>query len=401
MNPALSATEAGLDLEATVDGEPMSIALSASSLIRPLTGIGQYTWHIAQHLVEQRDLRMNFFYGYEWADEGVPREVPHLAFVKRWFKRLLPQPYEVSRAIQQNRFNAGLAARKPELYHEPNFLPFDFDGPTVLTIHDLSYLRYPETHPDLRVRIMGKLLPPAIEKAAHVLADSEFTRQEVISEFGVSADRITTTLLGVSGAFVPRDEAQCRAVLRRHGLTYQGFVLAVGTLEPRKNLLQVIRAYVNLPSRVALRYPLVIVGGLGWKSERTDRELAALMANGRARRLGYLPEAELPIIYSAARMFVYPSLYEGFGLPAAEAMASGVPIIASDRASLPEVVGDAGITVGPMDIDGMRNAIMRLAEDDHERMLRAQRGLVQAESFSWARCARQTARVYRRVLARA
>ncbi len=383
-----------------VDREPLSIALGTSSLIRPLTGIGQYTLHVAQALAAETDLDMHYFFGYEWADEALPREIPNLAFIKKWFKRLLPQPYEVSRAIQQNRFNSGLFARKPALYHEPNFLPFDFEGPTILTIHDLSYLRYPEMHPDLRVKIMSKLLPPAIERAAHLLADSEFTRREVIDEFGVEPDRITTTLLGVSQEFTPRDVGQCDAVLRRHGLTYGRFVLAVGTLEPRKNLLQVIRAFAGLPSSLALRYPLVIVGGAGWKSEGTDSELEALIGNGRARRLGYLPEHELPIIYSAARMFVFPSLYEGFGLPAAEAMASGVPVIASDRASLPEVVGDAGITVSPKDVDGMRTAILRLAEDDDEWALRSTQGLAKAQQFSWARCARQTAAVYRRVLGR-
>ena len=309
------------------------------------------------------------------------------------------QPYEVARAIQQNRFNSGVADRKPQLYHEPNFLPFQFDGPTVLTIHDLSYLRYPETHPDLRVRVMNKLLPPGVEKASHILTDSEFTRQEVIREFGLPADRITTTLLGVSDEFRPRTEAQCAAVLRRHGLRYQGFVLAVGTLEPRKNLLQVIRAYAGLSTVLARRYPLVIVGGKGWKSEGTAGELHTLLADGRARQLGFVPEDELPILYSAARAFVYPSLYEGFGLPAAEAMASGAPVIASDRASLPEVVGSAGITLAPDDIDGMREALMRLNEDEGERDRRAALGIEQASQFTWERCGRQTAAVYRQVLA--
>jgi glycosyltransferase involved in cell wall biosynthesis len=380
--------------------DPLRIALSTSSLIRPLTGIGQYTLHVARALNAEADLDMQYFYGYEWSDRAEPREIPHLAILKKWFKRLLPKPYEVSRAIQQSRFNTGVHARRPQLYHEPNFLPFNFDGPTVLTVHDLSYLRYPETHPDLRVRIMSKLLPPAIEKASHLLADSEFTRQEVMREFSVAADRISTTLLGVSAQFVPRDQRSCEAVLQRHGLRYGGFVLTVGTLEPRKNLLQVIRAYVGLPPRLARQYPLVIVGGKGWKSEGTDSELNALLADGRARHLGYLPAAELPIIYSAARIFVYPSLYEGFGLPAAEAMASGVPVIVSDRASLPEVVGDAGITVAPDDIDGMREALLELSEDDVERRRRATMGIEQAGNFSWARCGRQTAAVYRRVLGR-
>ena len=379
---------------------PLRIALTTSSLIRPLTGIGQYTLHLARALAKEPDLEMHHFYGYDWSRKAEPRDIPSLAFFKKWFRRLVPRPYEVGRAIQQNRFNHGAQLCRPELYHEPNFLPFNFDGPTVITVHDLSYVRYPETHPDLRVRIMNKLLPRAIDKAAHVLADSEFTRQEVIQEFGVSPDRITTTLLGVADSYMPRDEQQCAAVLQRHGLRYRGFVLAVGTLEPRKNLLQLIRAYVGMPRRFAINYPLVIVGGKGWKSKGTDDELNALLAEGRARHLGFLPAGELPIIYSAARIFVYPSLYEGFGLPAAEAMASGVPVIVSDRASLPEVVGNAGITIAPDDIDGMREAVRRLGEDDAERERRAALSIERAADFSWARCGRQTAEVYRRVLGR-
>ncbi len=344
---------------------------------------------------------MHYFYGYEWTDVAEPREVPRVALAKKWVKRFVPRPYEFSRAIQQNRFDAGVRERRPALYHEPNFLPFRFDGPVVLTIHDLSYLRYPETHPDLRVRIMNKLLPPAIERATHLLADSEFTRQEVISEFGVAADRITTTLLGVSNAFVPRDATTCDATLRRYGLDYGSYVLAVGTLEPRKNLLQAIRAYVGMPTKLARRFPLVIVGGKGWKSEATDMELNALLANGRAKHLGYVSDDDLPVVYSAARLFVYPSLYEGFGLPAAEAMASGVPVIVSDRASLPEVVGDAGITITPEDVDGMRHAIVELLQDADERARRSAAGIAQAQTLTWERCGRLTAQAYRQAAGRA
>lgn len=381
-----------------MSAEPLRIALSTTSLIRPVTGIGQYTLNLAHALGHEADLEMTYFYGYVWSDIAAPRDLPHLALIKKWVKRLTPNPYHVSRVLQQGRFNFGAHSRHPELYHEPNFLPFHFDGPVVITVHDLSHIRYPETHPELRVRVMNKLLPPAIEKAAHIVAVSEFTRQEVIREFGVAADRITTTLNGVSQAFAPRRAGQCESVLQRHRLGYRGFVLAVGTLEPRKNLVQVIRAYAGLPPAFARRIPLVIVGGKGWKSEEIDRELSALLADGRARRLGFLPDDELPIIYAAARVFVYPSLYEGFGLPAAEAMASGVPVIVSDRASLPEVVGDAGIAIPPDDIDGMREALRRLSEDSTEREARAALSVERAASFSWARCGRQTAAVYRRVL---
>ena len=381
--------------------EPVRIAINAASLINPMTGIGQYTFHLARALELDPRLSLHYFYGYEWSDRAQPRDIPHIGLIKDWFRRLMPNPYVVSRVLQQNRFSAGLSSRRPQLYHEPNFLPFQFDGPIVLTVHDLSYIRFAETHPEKRVRVMTKLLPPAIENAAHILADSEFTRQEIIDEFGVAPDRVTTTLLGVSDAFHPRERALCMPVLRRHGLEFGEYILAVGTMEPRKNLLQVIRAYCEMPREFTKRHPLVIVGVQGWKTEDTHSELAELLADGRARLLGYLPAAELPIVYSGARLFVYPSLYEGFGLPAVEAMASGVPVIVSDRTSLPEVSGDAGIAIAPDDIEGMRDTLRFLGEDEAERERRASLGVEQAAKFSWARCAEQTAAVYLRVLGNA
>lgn len=381
----------------TMSNSSIRVALTTSSLFQPLTGIGHYTLNLARALEATGRITPRYFYGFDWRDTAEPREVRGLATLKRLVRKLLPSPYEVSRAAQQAVFSSGVRQCPADVYHEPNFLPFNFDGPTVITVHDLSFVRYPETHPAERVRIMNTLLPPALERAAHVVTDSEYTRQEVISHYGISPDRVTTTLLGVSERFRPRDEEACRAVLTKRVLGYRQYLLAVGTLEPRKNLILALRAFGQLPQSMRARWPLVVAGAKGWKTEALDKELRHLIDEGTVRLLGYVSDDELATVYSGASALVYPSLYEGFGLPVAEAMASGVPVIISDQSCLPEVADGAGLTVGAQDVVALRDAMCRVLEDAEqaERMRRA--GLARAAQLTWASCARQTLAVYDKV----
>jgi len=381
-------------------GSPIGVAVNSASLFQPLTGIGHYTLNLTRAMEATQRVRMNYFYGFEWSDVGAPRHLKNLSLVKRLVKSILPRPYELRQRAQQTPFSAGVAKRKIDLYHEPNYLPFAFDGPTVITVHDLSFVRYPETHPADRVRIMDKRLPPALERAAHIVADSEYTRQEVIAHYGVAPSRITTTLLGVSDRFKPRPQSACQALLDARDLAYKGYWLAVGTLEPRKNLALALRAFSRMDPAFRRRWPLVVVGAKGWKTEALDGELKALIAEGTVRLLGYVSDDELARIYSAASLLVYPSLYEGFGLPIAEAMASGVPVITSDQSCLPEVAGGAGLIVGAQDVAGLREAIERVLHDQAlaERMRVA--GLQRATQLTWDACAHATLAVYDKVLGR-
>ncbi|MDP9107795.1 MAG: glycosyltransferase family 4 protein, partial [Pseudomonadota bacterium] len=170
-------------------------------------------------------------------------------------------------------------------------------------------------------------------------------------------------------------------------------------LEPRKNLATVLAAFARLPAAQRARYPLVIAGGMGWRMDGFSRSLGALLASGEVRLTGYVGQQDLPLLYAGARMLVYPSLYEGFGLPPLEAMASGVPVIVSDRASLPEVVGDAALQVDALDEIALTEQITRLLEDDRLHMKLREAGLMRARQFSWEACARQTLAIYRAVLA--
>ncbi|HYD82228.1 MAG TPA: glycosyltransferase family 1 protein [Paucimonas sp.] len=377
----------------------VSIGINAVSLMSPLTGIGQYTWQLLKQM-QMLKLAPWMFYGTGWSREIRAGALPGIGAAKNLFKRIVPRPYVAMRFLLSRRFAAGTRRHKIRLYHDPNFMAYRFGGPTIVTIHDLSWVRYPETHPPERVREMNRLMPDIVRQAEHILVVSDFVRREVIDYYGFAPERVTTTRNGVAPDFRPMREDECRAALAAYGLTFGSYMLAVGTLEPRKNLSSVIAAFGSLPEPVRRRYPLVIAGMVGWGEDRYSKELRELIRRGEARMAGYVPQAALPALYAGARMLLYPSLYEGFGLPPLEAMASGVPAIVSNCASLPEVVGEAGLQVEPLDVAAIAENMRRLVEDDglHRRLALA--GRQRALGFSWRTCALETLEVYRKAAAR-
>ncbi|OGA52340.1 MAG: hypothetical protein A3F74_08875 [Betaproteobacteria bacterium RIFCSPLOWO2_12_FULL_62_58] len=376
----------------------MRIAINASSLLSPATGIASYTRNLAQALLESGKVEAFFFYGVAWS-RGV-RDVPLPAAmpVKSLVRKLVPYAYEVNRFVQQRMFNAGVARYQPDVYHDPNYLAFSFDGPVVITIHDMSHIRYPEMHPESRVNAMNKYLPPSIALAVQIIVDSEFVKSEVVNHFGVDPARVHAIHLGVAGHYTPRRAEESASALMPYGLAYRAYILAVGTLEPRKNLIQAIDAYAGLPEAVRKSTPLVIAGMKGWLTEELQTRIRKYEDKGEVRWLGYVPGEVLPVLYSGARFLVYPSLYEGFGLPVLEAMASGIPVITSNRASLPEVAGEAAIVVDPDDREALREAMLRMLEDEQEAKRRSELGLAQAARFTWRACAEKTLAVYRKAI---
>jgi alpha-1,3-rhamnosyl/mannosyltransferase len=382
------------------DGTPLRIALNAVPLLSPATGIGQYTRQLALQLLQTPEVDTHLFYGWKWSDEVRAGAVPGIESWKRWVKRWVPAPYAISRFIQQAAFSAGARVQGPALYHEPAFLPFRFAGPTVVTAHDLAWIRFPHTHPAARVALLNRQFPLALENARHIITDATFIREEIIRHFGVKSDRITAIPLAARAGLRPRSPVECSPLLHGLDLQWRGFILCVGTLEPRKNLELLVRAYAGLAPQFRGRLPVVVVGGSGWLTSHLEAAMAPLIRAGQMRVLGYTDDETLSLLYSAARMFVYPSLYEGFGLPPLEAMSSGTPVIVSDAATLPEVVGDAAIQVKPEDEAALRAAIERIDGDEQEADRLRTAGLARARSFSWERCARETVAVYRMVLAK-
>jgi alpha-1,3-rhamnosyl/mannosyltransferase len=301
----------------------------------------------------------------------------------------------LGRLVKQVRFTRGISKHPFDLYHEPNFLPLSYETPVVTTVHDLSCFRYPEMQPAPRVKLIQRYLPRALERSTRILVDSDFVGQEVIECFGVAPERVITVPLGIASAFRPRTYDETRPHLTPYSLQHGRYLLAVGTLEPRKNLALVFRAYRRLPQRIKRDYPLVIAGMSGWHTEVLRSELHDLSARGHLRLLGYVPEEALTALYSGAAMLLYPSFYEGFGLPPLEAMASGIPVITSNRASLPEVVGNAGWMVEPEDEIALCETMVAVLEGSEETRGRVRLGLERAQRFTWKRCAQETLKAYR------
>jgi alpha-1,3-rhamnosyl/mannosyltransferase len=376
----------------------MRVAFNATGLLSPLTGIGQYSRHVALGLAACDELDAEFFYGAYWSNEVRAAPLPAAASVLPWIRRNVPFSYELRQLVQKHRFTSHAGPGRFDLYHEPNILPLPFDGPTVVTVHDLSWIRFPHTHPIERVRAMDKYFEPGLQRASLILTDSEFVKRELMEVFGVRPERIRPVLLGVEPLFRPQSAAETLPVLSRHALVHGQYLLAVCTLEPRKNLQVALQAFMQLPPAMRKQYPLVLVGMTGWNTSALEAQLAPLISAGEVRQLGYVSRTDLATVIAGALTLIYPSIYEGFGLPPLEAMACGVPVIASDVSSLPEVVGDTGLMINPQDSDAVAQAIQLLVMDPAVRATLATKALARSKEFTWERCVEQTVGAYRQVL---
>ncbi len=376
----------------------MQVAFNATALLSPLTGIGQYANHLALGLQHVSDINADFFYGAGWSSEIRTKPLPRAATIKTWVHWLLPNSYGVARTLQQRQFTKGSRQTRHDIYHEPNFLAYRFDGPSIITVHDLSWVRYPEMHPIARVRAMDKYFEPGLDRASLILTDSEFVKRELIDVFNVKPERIRPVLLGVEALFHPRSADETRSVLDANGLLHGQYLLAVGTLEPRKNLSVALQAFMRLDPQLRKRFPLVLVGMKGWHTSALEQQIAPLVAAGEIRQLGYLAREDLAKVIAGATTLIYPSIYEGFGLPPLEAMACGVPVITSNVSSIPEVVGDTGVMIAPHDVDGFAEAMRLIITAPEIRAAMAAKALARSREFSWASCVSETVEAYRLVL---
>jgi glycosyltransferase involved in cell wall biosynthesis len=282
-----------------------------------------------------------------------------------------------------------------DVFHSPDYvLPPVRRGRKVVTIHDLSFLRYPEgAEPSLR-RYLSSAVPRGAKEADLVLADSESTRRDVIELLGIRSGKVRVVYPGVSETFRPiEDPDKLAAAKERYQLTLP-FLLSVGTLEPRKNLIVLLEAYALLRRQVGLEHKLVIAGAPGWQYEGIFRRVEDLSLEGHVSFLNYVPERDLPALYCLADVLVFPSIYEGFGFPPLEAMACGTPVITSDSSSLPEVVGDAGLMVPADDGVALAAAVRELTESASLQARLAKKGLSRARQFSWQRTGEELLTVY-------
>lgn len=373
----------------------MNLVLSVEALAPKLTGIGRYTWELVQHLSKHREVEsLRYFRGGRWiADPEVLLGEPAASMAGDGV------PVLGGRKIKMPRWIRGLELKyqcRKSLFHGPNyFLPPCADI-GVITVHDLSVFKYPETHPIERIRQFEKNFASSVDRASHLITDSEATKQEVSAFLGWSCDRVTAVPLGVSNRFGPHLGEALDLYLKAMGLIYGGYILCVSTLEPRKNIDKLLQAYRALPGNLKKRFPLIVAGSRGWLSDNLHKQMERCAAEGSLRYLDFVPDADLPLLFAGAGLFVFPSAYEGFGLPVLEAMASGIPVVASNRSSLPEVTQGTGLHVNPDDIDALAAAIEKgLCDIDWRAKVRVP-GLMVAREHSWEKCIEGTVSVYRR-----
>ena len=286
---------------------------------------------------------------------------------------------------------------KIDLLHSMAFVtPLLSPCPSVITIYDLSFIIFPQSFKYLKRLYLTLLTRPSARKARRIITISESTKRDTVRLLGVSSKKVDIVHCGVDKAFHPLPEGEIASFRQKHGLP-ERIILFVGTIEPRKNVVRLIEAYSRLRDG---QVKLVIGGARGWLYEEVFARVEELDLTDDVLFPGYIPSDELPLWYNAAELFVYPSLYEGFGLPPLEAMACGTPVLTSNVSSLPEVVGEAGLTVDPMDSEGLAEAMNQVLGDGVLRQSMRERGLARAGRFSWARAARETIEVYQRALGR-
>ncbi len=374
----------------------MKVILSTDSIRYPLTGVGRYTSELARRLPQSAGIEaLAFLHGRKLTDSipepGRLRErfsplresLSGYAFVTEFYRKL--QGRAKARAVR---------GKEDWILHGPNYYLPDFRGRSIVTIHDVSIYRLAHFHRADRVRYMHKEVALSLQRAARVITVSEFSRREIMAQFGLPGERIRAIPLGSDATFHPRAAAELALPLREFGLSTQAYCLYVGTIEPRKNIAALLDAYERLPAHLRTRYPLVLAGYRGWNSEAIHERMRAGERDGWLRYLGFVAEEALPLLFAGARLFVFPSSYEGFGLPVLEAMASGVPVVCSNAASLLEVAGDAAATCAPDDVVGLCERITTGMEDEAWRHAAIEKGLVRAAGFSWARCIQATSAVY-------
>lgn len=371
----------------------LRLALSVEALAPGLTGIGRYTWELAQRLPRHHALEeVRFYRSGRWV--GDPAEFLLDAVVSGAPKRMFPKKHLlVPRWAREWRMSM---ACQGKVFHGPNFFVPQCADKAVITVHDLSVFKFPETHPAERVQQFERDFKRSVAQSVQVITDSETSRAEVMAFTGLAADRVTAVPLGVSPDFMPRCAEDVAGQLQKFDLRFGGYALCVSTLEPRKKIEQLLSAWQLLPSALRLAFPLMLAGSLGWLNATLQKKIRSGTAQGWVRYLGYVPEQDLPALYAGAAVFVYPSSYEGFGLPPIEAMACGVPVVVSRHSCLPEVTQHAGLMVEPDDVSAFAAVLERSLTDELWRLQAACVGRKVAGTYTWERCVNETVSVYRR-----
>lgn len=386
----------------------LNVCLLSDAIQPPLTGIGRYAFELAAGLNDHVEIDEVALVSYRGREQWTAVRARCLATDVRqdqnkalawqtllsrtrgWLinRKVVSAAYE---AVQNWQYRRAFEHRTGCVIHGPNYLlpnQFPTSNASVVTVHDLSTELFPQWHPDQRVQRMRRALRSAVSRAQLVLVDASCTATELIDRFQVPSDKVVTIPLGIDPVFSMSPLTSPRR-----------YTLCVSTVEPRKNIDALLSAYRTLPEALKREYPLMLVGGYGWKSELTHRHIEACVSEGWLHYLGYVAQSELLLLYAGAKLVAYPSLHEGFGLPVLEAMASGCPVVAGNNSSIPEVAGGLARLVNVSDTAELAHAIHNALEEQWS-VAAALARQAHASSFTWQSTVAKTVAAYKIALNR-
>jgi len=392
----------------------VKLIVNAEALRPPITGVGNYSYHLlSQFVAEERFAEVHCFTGTGWRDAGT-----QLAFTGALKARSdLERPGARERAIasvrkaigaipgvkplydnlMERRFTRYANGVKDAVYHETNYILKPYAGPCVTTVHDLSHIRFPEFHPPNIIEWLGGNLAHSLDRADRIITVSNVVRAELLEHYAIPGEKVHTVYEGVDADYRPRSRDETAAVLSEYGLAHKEYVLLVATLEPRKGIDVLLDAWALVPAGLRRAYPLILVGSKGWRNSALVDRMAAFLDEGTVRHLGYVAADVLPVLFSGAAVFSYPSVYEGFGLPVLDALHSGVPVVCRAGTSMAEFAEGACMLCETGEPEELAVKLTSLLESREERGDWVEKGLRQAAKFSWQRCAAETAAIYRLV----
>ena len=385
----------------------MKLLINTESLIPPITGIGTYTLNLLKQYSREGNFEtIECFSGHRFSNAKQAIEqsenTAHYKPVKgrgrvNKLLRSSIMAYRTREILRNTLLRLKSTQLKGFVYHEPNFILKHHKGPAVATIHDLSFISHPQYHPAKRVAWLTSELPKTLARADMLITDSEQVRRELIEVYAVDEKKVRAIHLGASARYAPQTAAQTQATMDRYGLKHGQYLLFVGTLEPRKGVNTLLESWANLPADLKQAFPLVLAGAPGWGNKILQNRIQTLSQNDGLRHLSFVPAGELSALYAGASAFVYPSHYEGFGLPILEAMSCGVPVICTADTSMSEITGEHALLIQSGNTEQLTAQIQQLLENETLRTSLSSAGLLRSRNFSWKKCAEQTQEIYRNI----
>lgn len=368
------------------------LLVDSISLLSPLTGIGRYTYEISKYIKDKNNVSVEYFYGYYSKNLVKPSSATEI----KNLKSIIVKNNLIKKIVRKLLFaSSRIFAPSYDLYWQPNFIPNDgINAKKIVTsVHDFSFILYRDFHPKERVEYIEKYFYKNVVKSDMIITGSEYSKQEILQRLDFTEDQVTVIHHGIDHDLFK----VYKNVNIDFGLPSK-FILSVGSIEPRKNLIGLLKAYDSLNEDLKKEYKLVLVGFKGWK----NKEIMDILDNNQENihYLGFVSDEDLAKVYNLASLFVFPSFYEGFGLPPLEAMACGTPVVSSNLTSMPEVCIDAAVYCDPHDTKDIKSKIELVLNDVSLQSSMIQKGIERAKQFTWGKSADEHMKVFEKMISK-